>query len=314
MSGAPDADNRRKHCWIPASIALAPPTSVGLSYLGWRVSMLRRQPSSELRPFVTALWATSEIAGAHDTRARERVLPTSGMHLAVVLSGDPPRVFRDLDDATGSRVGGVVLGGARASSYVRDARGRSSTVGVQFQPGAASRLLGVDADEFAGAHTDLADVWGRVAEELRERLAESPSRELPLDVLEQFLRRRIERARSANPCVENALAGFARGRSVSDVARESGFSHRHFLHVFRRDVGLAPKEHARVHRFERMLAAAKTGRHATWAALALATGYCDQSHLNREFGELAGMTPGEYRSRARLGSHHVPIPRDANAG
>jgi AraC-like DNA-binding protein len=63
-----------------------------------------------------------------------------------------------------------------------------------------------------------------------------------------------------------------------------------------------------------MLAAAKTGRHATWAALALSAGYCDQSHLNRDFAELAGMTPGEYRSRAQLGSHHVPIPRSANAG
>jgi AraC-like DNA-binding protein len=276
--------------------------------------MLRRRPCPELRPFVSALWATSELADASVAPARERVLPTGGMHVAVVISGDPPRVFRDMDDATGSRVGRVILGGARSSPYLRDARGRSSTVGVQFRPGAASRLLGVDADEFAGAHSDLAAVWGRVAEELRERLAESPSRELRLDVLEQFLRCRIERARRPVPCVEDALAGFARGRSVGDVARESGFSHRHFLQVFRREVGLAPKDYTRVRRFERVLAAAKTGRHSTWAALALAAGYCDQSHLNREFGELAGLTPGEYRSRARLGSHHVPIPRDPNSG
>jgi AraC-like DNA-binding protein len=37
--------------------------------------------------------------------------------------------------------------------------------------------------------------------------------------------------------------------------------------------------------------------HPRWGEVAHAAGYCDQSHLNREFRELAGTTPSDFVRR-----------------
>jgi AraC-like DNA-binding protein len=65
--------------------------------------------------------------------------------------------------------------------------------------------------------------------------------------------------------------------------------------------------YCRVRRFQRALGVAAAKGNASWADLALAAGYSDQSHFNREFLEFAGIPPGRYRAIAPLWSNHVPI-------
>jgi AraC-like DNA-binding protein len=65
-------------------------------------------------------------------------------------------------------------------------------------------------------------------------------------------------------------------------------------------VGLPPKTYARMFRFRLVVDVVQSRRAAPdWAQLAMACGYYDQSHFNREFREFAGLSPTEF---ARAGS------------
>jgi AraC-like DNA-binding protein len=262
--------------------------------------MLRRAPAAPLRPFVETLW----LSDAPALGAREIVLPTGAMHVVVRLSDTPLVVYERATDATGRDLGCALVGGARTTAYVRDVSRPTRSVGAQLRPGAAELLFGVPADTLAERHTRLDDLWGPSAAEARDRIRAAASPADQLDAFERILLAQLPRVGAVHPVVEHALARLSLGDGVAAVVATTGYSHRAFIELFRRAVGLTPKRWARVQRLSRVIAAPPT---TPWADVAHAVGYSDQAHLSREFRELVGVTPGAYRAAAPARSHHVVV-------
>jgi AraC-like DNA-binding protein len=95
--------------------------------------------------------------------------------------------------------------------------------------------------------------------------------------------------------------------SVAELAAETGWSARHLNSLFHAEVGLSPKEAARVVRFDharhRIARGARAATACAGAAdapgmgladLAAECGYYDQAHLAREFRSLAGCPPSQW--------------------
>lgn len=83
---------------------------------------------------------------------------------------------------------------------------------------------------------------------------------------------------------------------LTAIAQLSKF---HLIRRFRASVGMSPhvyQLHVRVRWAKEMIA-----RGATLGEAAVETGFADQSHLNRHFRRIVGLTPGEYR-RSLVGS------------
>lgn len=86
---------------------------------------------------------------------------------------------------------------------------------------------------------------------------------------------------------------YAENVSLERLARIANLSPFHFNRVFSEQFGMPP------HAFQTQLrvARAKTLLREGWttAQVASEAGFADQSHLNRHFKRLAGVTPGQYR-------------------
>jgi AraC-like DNA-binding protein len=262
------------------------------------VAYTSRPASRWLAPYVERLWSLSEVA-AHE---RERIVPSGTFELVVNLDRDEIVVRRGHADA---RHSGAVVSGACSRSFVVDTRVHRSIVGVHFRPGGAARFLGVPAIELADTHVDLDVLWGREAGHLRDSLCSADSAATRFDRIEAALERRMA-PEPGRPMVRAAVTSLSRSaHGVGALVSASGLSHRRFVDVFAREVGMTPKRFARVARLQRALARVRPGM--SWAAIALEAGYSDQSHLIRELEDFTEMTPREYARRRSdsLLDHHV---------
>lgn len=257
---------------------------------------MRAPRDAGLARHVEWLWC-GEVAHAD----REHVVARGQMHVAIRVEGAPATLC-----APGHarwRLPPAVVSGAHGGYYAKHAApGR--TVGAQLRPGAARALFGLSAAALAGRHVPLAALWGDTADALRARLASVASPEARLDCLEQALLARLRPARGLHADVVQAMDLFDRTVDVGAALAQVGHSHRHFIALFRDATGLAPKRWARVRRFQRVLASLDAA--PDWSAVAAAHGYCDQSHLVRDFHAFAGVAPRLYLG-ARTHANHVRI-------
>jgi AraC-like DNA-binding protein len=251
------------------------------------------------------LWAVESAAAG--PAFRERVLPTGRMHLVFRSSAHPLRILDGPQNRLGDTFAHAVVGGVRAGAYLREVLPDGASVGAELRAGACMALFGVPANVLAERHTPLEDLWGAEAMHACDHIFSARGAVDQLDAFAQILAARLPRVHGPHPAVAAALAGFRESQHVHAMVEASGYSHRHFIDVFERETGLTPKRFCRVQRFRQLLAHATTHPARSWTELALAHGYSDQPHFNREFRAFSGITPSEYRRAAPRYPHHVPL-------
>lgn len=191
----------------------------------------------------------------------------------------------------------VLVVGPRVRATYHAAKRLVSCVELRLAPGTTRPLLGVPAVDLVGRAMPLDDLPGRAARQLAlelggldpdaavERLTEVlPAR---LSAVEDPARTELVRA---GVHAMSIRTGHLPG-PVPDVARDLSVSERQLRNLFAEGVGLSPKHYARINRVRAVVA------HATelsWAHLAAATGYYDQSHMTSDFRALMGVPPRSY--------------------
>ncbi|RBQ20872.1 AraC family transcriptional regulator [Spongiactinospora rosea] len=212
-----------------------------------------------------------------------RVVPHPAVTLAVEF-GDGPLV---VDDAAGRRHRGTLAVGL-APGAVRVSGENTACVQVRLSPLVAHAVLG----DLEHDMVPLADLWGRDAARLRERLGEARSWEERFALLEAVLVRRCEAGRRVDPEVAWAWDRTVGSRGwvrIEDLAAELGWSRKRLWSRFRAQIGLPPKRAAKLVRFDHAAHRLAAGERP--AHVAADAGYVDQSHLHREVRAFAGTTP-----------------------
>lgn len=267
-------------------------------------------PAPQFDEFIDSLWLLNDSP----RHSKERIVPSGTIELVINLRDDDFRIYDPTDPARYTQYSGAIVSGAYGRSFVIDPAQQASIIGVHFKSGGAFPFLGVSAAELASAHADLESLWGRRGVvELRERLCGAQDPAERFNLLEGALMRHVFRPLRRHDAVSFALQHLrqAHGRTcLRRLAKQAGLSQRRFIEVFDAEVGMRPKLFARVLRFQRAVRLAWNEDSPDWARLALACGYCDQSHLIRDFREFSGLCPTEYlRHRSRcVKPDHIPLP------
>lgn len=233
-------------------------------------------PEPTLSAHVDRFWsrASTGRSGAH------RVLPDGCVDLLLDL-----------------RTGEVeIVGTMRRAALVPG--GPSDLVAIRFRPGTAARIVRAPLASLADRSVPAAEL-GIDARALVERLSRTPPGPARVAMLAAFVRARLADAEPPDPIVRRAVRALTqRPRpSIGGLTRELGVTRQHLARLFAREVGVGPKELARIARMQRTVMSLADGRR-DFAALAHAHGYADQPHLVNELRELAGATPAVLAAEA----------------
>lgn len=245
-------------------------------------------PAPGLRPYVASYVGYRQHGLAP---AVHRGLPS--LHLTLILTLDEPLVVAahpDPRQAPGRF--DSLLGGLHLAPALITHDGSQSGVEIAVHPLGCRALLGRPAAELANVDVDATAVFGdRFVAEVRERLSAAPDWPARFALLDRVLTRRVRTSPSPDR-ISQAFHLLTRGYPIGTVADRIGWSGRHLTDRFRAEVGLRPKEAARVARFDRARRSIRPG--VRLADVAAAHGYADQSHLVRDFQAFAGCSPSRW--------------------
>ncbi|MCW3841364.1 helix-turn-helix domain-containing protein [Micromonospora yasonensis] len=206
---------------------------------------------------------------------------------SVSRGGAPTRVLPDgcLDLLWSSRAGLLVAGPDRTAHLSVSVPGER-WVGLRLPPGVGPVVFGVPAHELRDRRVPLADLWGREAGRLADRIDDGRAADA---VLEAVAMARLRAVGGPDPLGARVAARLAAGASVAATAAEVGLGARALHRRSQLLFGYGPKTLARILRMRRALDLAHDG--APLAEVAAIAGYADQAHFTREVTELAGVPP-----------------------
>lgn len=244
------------------------------------MELATRAPHPALAPHIRSLAGWRERA---DGPVRRAELP--GGRIVLVISFGPTL---DVD----GRTFGSFVAGLHDSPALTEHAGEGYGIQAYLTPLGARRLLGMPIGELTNQVVELEDLIGR--NDLAERLATAPDWGTRFTLLERAIARRTLAAPPMAPELEWVWRRLHDGIPIGELADELGWSRRHLGATAGRELGMAPKQLARLLRFEHAVQRLRGG--AALADVALDSGYYDQAHFNRDFKAFAGVTPTKYRA------------------
>jgi AraC-like DNA-binding protein len=259
-------------------------------------TMVERAPHRLLKGIVTAYEGYTEDAAGFPPRVE-----TASTTVPLIISFES--TFRVLDPRAPE--GPVIppggfLAGVFDGPVLVSAIGASNCLQANFTPIGARLFFGRPMHELANRTLAIDDILGPEARVTVERLRATSDWEARFAILDRAILDRMSRVEAPPRFVVSAYSTLRRTAGTADiatVASEVDRSPRQLIDGFRDHIGFPPKVVARILRFNRALRLLPDAPTGSWSDLAMASGYYDQAHFNRDFRAFAGSSPGEYLRR-----------------
>jgi AraC-like DNA-binding protein len=218
----------------------------------------------------------------------------------IVNLGDPLLLVQPDGQPLTIGAGQGFVAGLHTSYTVTETTGSQSGIELRLSPLGAHRLFGQPMHDLCNCSTDLRDIDASWLNVLAKRLQEGPDWATRFAACDDALLGQHSNSPEVSPEIAWAWRQLSRssGRvAISALSEELGWSPRRLIARFREQIGLPPKEAARLIRFQRVAASISDTAIDDWDEFAPRHGYYDQSHLIHECRRFAGDTPQRLRQR-----------------
>lgn len=250
-------------------------------------------PPTALAAYVKCLW----VLEGHGDGGQERILPDGNTELIFHYTDGHSWVG---DKRLQAVPRSVLVGQLSRYLLLQSPQGTVRLLAARLWPWGAYALFGTPMYLLQDSSLPLADVLGKAAGQWEDCIYTQE----PLSAahtLMGLLGQQLGRSAANNNVIQaavNMIARTAGNVDMAALAHHANLSTRQLTRRFWNEVGLNPKQLARIARLQRFMHLQTWQPKQTLTKLALDAGYYDQPHFVRDFVQLTGLSPSQYYKQA----------------
>ncbi|MBK7705427.1 MAG: helix-turn-helix transcriptional regulator [Acidobacteria bacterium] len=264
-------------------------------------------PKPPLDRFVQCLIFHEAFSPLHRV---DRFLPDGNVEIIIDLNDQAQFIYDNDSLKEIQACNRVWASGVRTEPITIPSGKDASMMIVAFKRGMAYPFFPFPMNEIADCVVDADLIWGDDFALLREQISENKRSNRKFEIVEEFLVRAHLSRMILNPCVEYAIETIVAtpdAVSMGELTQKIGFSQKHFISMFTKQVGITPKRYLKIMRFQKTIELIENQRVVDWSDIAHGAGFFDQSHFIHDFKTFSGFTPDDYARRKNDLLNYVPV-------
>lgn len=268
-------------------------------------------PAFPLNHFIDAIFYFEGLAPSH---VLDRFLPDGNTEILLDLTESPQTIHDNNSLKVIQSCRHAWVSGVRTRPITIPSGSGSRMMVVAFKKGGGHPFYPFPMSELTDSVVPAELIFGSSIRDLREQLLAAASYGEMFCLMEYFLLSHGGdhlHNTSSTRCIEYILKGILDQPGhlkFQTLVDGIGYSQKHIIDLFKRHVGVTPKQYLRIVRFQKAIhEMERTASFPDWSGLALQSGFYDQAHFINDFRDLSDFTPGEYLKRKTDTLNYVPI-------
>jgi AraC-like DNA-binding protein len=248
--------------------------------------------------------------GFQPTHLIDRFLPDGNVEIIIDLDSKPKFIYGNETLKEIQSVCRVWASGVRTEPISIGSGKDSSMMIIAFKRGMAYPFFPFPMNEIVDCVVEADLIWGHDFMILREQIIENRDSLKKFHLAEKFLIKQFIDKCSFNPCIQfalNQIIKYPNQITLNKLSNKIGYSQKHFISLFKRQVGITPKSYLKLMRFQKTINEIEKFTKIDWTLISHDCGFYDQAHFINDFKLFSGFTPEEYFKRRSSYLNYVPI-------
>lgn len=264
-------------------------------------------PKFPLSQFIDCFIYYEDFRPAHSV---ERFLPDGNVEIIIDLKNHPQFIYDNETLKEIQTCQHVWASGVRTKPITIPSGKESAMFIISFKKGMAYPFFPLPMNEISDCVVDADLLWGNDFALLRAQILENKNSEGKFQMVEDFLIKEYLSKFILNPCIDYAIQEIIRQPDQINLANlnsKIGYSQKHFIAMFKRQVGITPKSFLKIMRFQKAVNQIESLSEVDWTSISNDCGFYDQAHFINDFKVFSAFTPEEYfKSRGEF-LNYVPV-------
>lgn len=264
-------------------------------------------PSFPLCQFIESFIYCKDFNPIHSL---DRFLPDGNINVVIDLT-DTPKFIYDNDSLKEIQACRHVWFSGIRNNYITIPSGRDSELFIiTFHKGKAYPFVQMPLHELTDTVVDGELVLTNEILNMREQLLSLPSVPKKFAYAERYLEKHFRSKLEPNRCIDFAVSRILQLPNlltIEDISHKVGYSHKHFIKLFKEHTGVTPKAFLKITRFQKAIMEIEARQEISWTRIALESGFYDQAHFINDFRNFSGFTPTQYLVLKNDQLNYVPV-------